>query len=93
MNDWFDTGILGRNNSARVQREVGWIVSQVDFGVGEYLAMNPDSPLGVPEEGEFQMSNSISSEVVMHTVKPRLRYSQVCSHHPTQECCSGYRSD
>jgi len=37
-----------------VRRKVQQVALQVDFRVGQLLAMNPDSPLGVSREGGYQ---------------------------------------
>jgi hypothetical protein len=35
-------------------KEGALVASQVDFRVGQLLAVNPDSPLGVSKKGEYQ---------------------------------------
>jgi len=37
-----------------VRRKVCQVALQVDLGVGQLLAVDPDSPLGVSKKGEYQ---------------------------------------
>ena len=53
MKDWFDNGILGSMGQRMDYGKVGLVALQVDFGVGQFLAMNPGSPLGVSKKGRI----------------------------------------
>ena len=49
MKFWLDRGTLGEQISKLAQRKGCRVVSQVDSGVGQPLAVNSDSPLGVSQ--------------------------------------------
>jgi len=88
-----EKGILGRDELASWLKGGLSSCLHIDFRVGQLLAVDPDSPLGVSKDVEIRMSSDISNKEVMHTVKSRQYHSSLSSDPPPRRYCSGDPSD